>query len=248
MQERVCPLALALACSLLGHGVLLFAMPLLPPSVQTPRLAGSIEVSLRAVEAPVPASAPSSLPAKNLDTPGKLPGIPTPKPPKPTRTPLASTPTIQATPTPAPLAIPAAVNTESSEPEGNNAAPVAALQTSATGAGDASRQGTADLEGMDDALLDYKVAIMGAARKFKRYPALARARGHEGRVDVRLIWRPGMRVPQVALHSGAGDTLLNEQGISMLRQAAEQTPLPPALNTRAFSLDLSVEFNLQDAN
>jgi protein TonB len=242
MQERVGTLAVALLCSLLGHGVLLFAMPL-PPPVHIPRLAGAIEVSLRVGEVPVPASAPPSLPAEILDAPTKPLNVP-----KPTRTPVAPIPTpVQPVPTVAAVLNTEPVRTEGGHDEDSAAPMVAAQPVGESGAGGASRQGVATPASMDDALQDYRFAISSVAAKFKRYPALSRERGREGRVEVSLIWRPGMHTPQVELHASAGDALLNEQGLAMLRQAAMQTPLPEALRERAFSLILPVEFSLGDA-
>ena len=246
MQKRLGTFAAALVCSLLGHGVLLFAMPLLLPPVQTPRLSGAMEVNLRMGAVLHPASAPMSLPE---------PPEMTAKPPTPSRMPATPPPVKKLTPVPAPPVLSAAgVNPAPPEQRGDgqeikNIPPMVAAEASA-GADGASGQGAIAPapEGVGDALQDYKFALMGAAGRFKRYPALARARGHEGRVSLLLIWRPGMRAPQVTLQQSAGNGLLDEQGLSMLRQAAAQTPLPPMLFERAFSLPLSVEFSLKDTN
>jgi protein TonB len=249
-QKRM-GIALALLCSLLGHGVLLFAMPLLLPPMPTPQLAGTMEVSLRAGEAQEQMQkTPASLPETPIEA------VPKPIPAPPVHAPAASRTPVISTPTPAPEpSHPAAmVNTEPVPEVGGSPSPttLAAAQPAGSaesvGVGGASQQGATSAEGMNDALQDYRFAIGSAARKFKRYPALSRERGREGRVEARLIWRPGMRVPQVELHSSAGDKLLDEQGLSMLRQAAEQTPLPPVLRERAFSLVLPIEFSLKDVN
>jgi protein TonB len=251
MQERS-GLALALSCSLLGHAVLLFAMPL-PPPLQTPRLSGAIEVRLRVGK--TFASTPAPFP-ENPTATAKPASVP--QTPAPSRTAVAPSPRA-TTPAPAPLpppAVPATMpnsnpvqeNGDLDAGEGAAQATVIAPLAAVDGAGGGSRQGEEAPEGMGDALQDYRFAISRAAARFKRYPALARARGREGRVDVRLVWRPGMRAPQVELQASAGDTLLDEQGLAMLRQAAAQTPLPDILRARAFSLLMPVEFSLKDAN
>ncbi|MDR1889904.1 MAG: TonB family protein [Zoogloeaceae bacterium] len=243
MQERS-GLAVALACSLLGHGMLLFAMSPLRPPVQTPRPTGAIEASLRADAAPASPSLPAWSP-EPPETTAKLTTIPKPRVPASPGTRVISTPMPTPDQLPAPDAA-IAVST-GTEPENEPALPMVAAQSSGTGnVGGASGQGAAAAEGMDDALQDYFFAISSAAGKFKRYPALSRTRGREGRVEVRLSWHSGMREPRVELYRGAEDALLNEQGLSMLRQAAAQTPLPPALRERAFSLVLPVEFSLKD--
>lgn len=251
MQERTRGLAVALLCSLLGHGALLFAMPLLLPPMQTPRLAGTMEVSLVRLHggeahAALPAAAPPT------ETPPDMAPKPMPVPrthvPVPSRTPVISTP-IPPPGTEQPLSV-AAVGVAEPAREGGSSASQAMVAAAAqpTGTAGASRQGAAIPEGMNDALQDYRFAISSAAGKFKRYPALSRARGREGRVEVRLSWHPGMRAPQVELHAGAGDRLLDEQGLAMLHQAAEQTLLPPVLRERAFSFVLPIEFSLKEVN
>jgi TonB family protein len=231
---------LALSVSLAAHGVLLFAT-FLPLPLQTHRLSGVIEVSLsgrkaRNPRADVEEEAPSSV------------SEPMPSKPKAKRTRRM----VQPTPLPVPVveAIPAtAAEMESGlETEGEPVAVTTSASMSDTSGGRDGVGGKETFEGMDDALLEYRIAIVGAARRFKRYPALSRERGREGRVEVRLSWRPGMHAPQVDLHRSAGDVLLDGQGLAMLRRAVLQTPLPDILRGRAFSFVQSIEFSLKDAD
>jgi protein TonB len=238
---------LALSVSLLAHGVLLFATPL-PLPLQTPRSPGAIEVSLswRTAENPH---------ARLEDE--AVPPAPEPAPPKPQsrQTRRMSPPTPTSAPTKRPTSAVAetpvlvAAKMENGQDEDTGAVSSAVAPASAPAAASGGTDGVAGaVEGMDDALLDYRIAIASTARKFKRYPTLSRERGREGRVEIRLTWRPGMRAPQVELHRSGGDTLLDEQGLDMLRRAVLQTPLPDILRERAFSFVQAVEFSLKDAN
>jgi protein TonB len=119
-----------------------------------------------------------------------------------------------------------------------------ALSGGAGQGGNATGQ-TAEGAAAADALPAYLLAIGDNARRLRRYPERAQALGHEGRMDVRLIWRPGMSVPQVELQRSSGSALLDRQGVDMLRQAAARTPLPESLRQRTFSLVLPVEFSLE---
>jgi protein TonB len=243
--------AQALLYSVLAH-FLLLSLARLPPPLYVARPAQGVTVSLRA-ESP---AAPASLSASP-----DLTAVPTAAPPL--RPPEA------ASRRPPLLARPSATS-PARAPEHTEAAPVidaAAADAAATSAatnvdaGEAA-QARAGSEGvgqdadstegqaatcmaeMADTMPAYKIAIGDNARKLRRYPERAREMGHEGRVEIRLIWRPGMAVPQVELQQGSGSALLDRQGLGMLRQAAARTPLPEALRRCAFSLVLPVEFSL----
>ncbi|MDR1351035.1 MAG: TonB family protein [Zoogloeaceae bacterium] len=246
-------LAQMLLYSVLAH-VLLLGVARLSPPPYTARSEEGLTVSLR-VETP---SAPAST----------LPSAP---PPASSTAPEVTPPPILRRPlhTPSPVAPPERAATlvrrgelwspaPSVTPPERASTPLEALdapadtdvgaaaQTLPAGAGQGAQVAEGQMaEGMADALPAYLLAIGDNARKLRRYPERAKELGHEGRVDIRLIWRPGMGVPQVELQQGSGSALLDRQGLNMLRQAAAHTPLPEALRQRAFSLVLPVEFSLR---
>lgn len=96
-----------------------------------------------------------------------------------------------------------------------------------------------------DALRDYRMALAIEARRFKRYPPLARERGWEGTAEAAVTAiTPG--APQVSLQRSSGYAALDEQTLDMLRRAALATPLPEALRGRDFRVVLPVRFSLDD--
>ncbi|MGB4467773.1 MAG: energy transducer TonB [Azovibrio sp.] len=97
----------------------------------------------------------------------------------------------------------------------------------------------------ENALRQYRIALAQAAREFRRYPALARERGWEGVVRVRLQWPRGGGECVVEVLKGSGHSLLDEQAVLMLEQAARRSPLPESLRGQSFELILPVEFSLQ---
>lgn len=95
-------------------------------------------------------------------------------------------------------------------------------------------------------LRDYRVALAIAARRFKHYPASARASASEGTTEVAVIvsqWRPAA---EVVLVRSSGDPALDEEALSMLQQAAGTTDLPETLRGRSFRVVLPVVFSLAE--
>ncbi|HCV14243.1 MAG TPA: hypothetical protein DGC76_11205 [Candidatus Accumulibacter sp.] len=98
-----------------------------------------------------------------------------------------------------------------------------------------------------DDLRHYRIELAIASRRFKRYPALARERGWQGRVEVAVsvsAWQPR---PQFSLARSSGHAALDRQAVAMLEQASAETALPAGLRGRDFRILLPVEFTLDDA-
>ena len=132
-----------------------------------------------------------------------------------------------ASPSPGSSATPGAASNASS-----GAAPGAAVP--------AARSGVSG-----DDLRQYRLSLAGAARRFKRYPALARQRGWEGTVEVALSVSALVPVPEVVVVRSSGRSVLDEQAVDMLAQAARVTALPEGLKARDFRIVLPVEFSLE---
>lgn len=97
-----------------------------------------------------------------------------------------------------------------------------------------------------DELRQYRLTLAQAARRFKRYPPLARERGWEGTVTVTLVLRPLAAQPDVSLSRSSGWSMLDEQAQEMLRRAIGATALPEPLARRGFSIELPVRFSLDE--
>lgn len=98
-----------------------------------------------------------------------------------------------------------------------------------------------------DDLRQYRVSLASAARRFKRYPALARERGWEGAVEVAIRFVPALPAPDVTLVRSSGHDLLDEQAVQMMAQAARATTLPEGLRGRNLEIALPVKFSLDEA-
>jgi len=131
------------------------------------------------------------------------------------------------------------------------ASALAAHATGAASAGDATVTAPASSnasarEGVStDALREYRMALAIEARRFKRYPPLARERGWEGTAEA-AVSSITAGSPQVSLQRSSGYAALDEQTLDMLRRAALATPLPEALRGRDFRVVLPVRFSLDD--
>lgn len=107
----------------------------------------------------------------------------------------------------------------------------------------AARQEARDGVNADD-LRQYRVSLAVAARRFKRYPSLARERGWEGTVDVAVTILSHRSQLEVSMLRSSGHALLDEQALEMLRHAAGVTVLPSGLQGRDFRMVLPVRFSL----
>jgi protein TonB len=125
---------------------------------------------------------------------------------------------------------PSAVESSVSATSGKNAA------ESAAAAG--------EIPSADD-MRQYRLNLATAMRRFKRYPAMARDRGWEGTVGVALNVSSRSTVQDVALAQSSGRSVLDEQAVEMVAQAARVTRLPEGLKGRSFKVLLPVKFSLE---
>lgn len=97
-----------------------------------------------------------------------------------------------------------------------------------------------------DHLRQYRIDLGVAARRFRLYPAVAKARGWEGEVEVHLAVSAAAGVPGLRLGRSSGHAALDQQALRMLSQAVEATPLPEGLRGRSFELTLPIRFSLEE--
>ncbi|HEX5803417.1 MAG TPA: TonB family protein [Azospira sp.] len=232
----------ALAFSLLLHLLALSAWdsprPLPPVAVQAPLQA---QVGVRALVTPAPAAIEKSAPLSPNAVDQAPPRPDRSRPPslpsasdeaKPAAARLAESPLPASVPASAPTNVPA-----------SGAMPSPALAPPVAPAGGGDRVAAATVSA--DHLRQYRIDLGVGARRFRLYPAVARARGWEGVAEVSLsisaAASPGLR-----LSRSSGHAVLDEQALRMLAQAVEATPLPEGLRGRSFELTLPIRFSLED--
>lgn len=96
-------------------------------------------------------------------------------------------------------------------------------------------------------LRQYHLALGQQARQFRQYPDEARSAGRSGRVTMRLAVSEtgsplGIRLLQSSKHPD-----LDKAALDMMFLAASHTLVPDSLRGQAFSIDLAVDFNPDEA-
>jgi periplasmic protein TonB len=92
----------------------------------------------------------------------------------------------------------------------------------------------------------YRLNLAREARRFKRYPELARERGWEGVVVVVVNTAAGATAPLVSLSQSSGFNQLDQAALELLETAVQTAVLPESLRGRQFGLTLPVDYRLGD--
>lgn len=96
-------------------------------------------------------------------------------------------------------------------------------------------------------LRQYHIALGQMARQFKRYPPAALEAGLRGRVAIRVAVAENGRPLGLTLIGSSDHSLLDQAALEMMHLAASHTEVPELLRDRAFTIDLAVDFNPEDA-
>jgi TonB family protein len=91
----------------------------------------------------------------------------------------------------------------------------------------------------------YRLQLIGEARRHKRYPPLARENNWQGDVLVAVSVGANGRA-SVNVKASSGYEVLDRQALEMFGQAARSVPVPPALRGRPFALDVRAVYGLED--
>ena len=154
-----------------------------------------------------------------------------------------------ATPRAAEVATASALPAEPSAaaPSGSPSGAIAARPSEAQRAAESPGAGTARSGSDADAvtLAQYRLALIGAARRYKRYPAQALDKGWQGRVEIRLVVGANGTIQTSLVKTSSGYEVLDNQALDMVKKAKPLTPIPAALRGREFSVDIPVIFDLQ---
>ena len=100
---------------------------------------------------------------------------------------------------------------------------------------------------VDQGTLDqYRLALIMATKRYKRYPAIAMEKGWEGRVEVHLVIGANGMLARTSIKASSGHSILDNEAIDMLKKGKTTVEIPPSLHGREFSVDVPVIFSLQD--
>ena len=243
-QQRA--LWICVVASMLLHIAVLAGFPglregrpaLAPAKVLTAKLAPASVAKIAEPARPPEASAPPPAQAKPQPvTPVPVQSKPSPVATKAEAAPVApstpaavSAPSVPSAPTP-PSAVAAAAPAAPAQQA--SAAPVAPV--AAERASDADEAGSRD---------QYRLALIGAAKRYKRYPAQAMQNGWTGKVEIRLVIGANGMIQSAAIKTSAGFSLLDDTALDMIKKAKPLTQIPPALRGKEFFVDVPVIFDL----
>lgn len=123
------------------------------------------------------------------------------------------------------------------------ASPVSSLQ----GGHDAGAAILAEAQALaSEGALEYRLNVAREARKFKRYPLIARESGWEGVVVVAVSMALVSARPVVSLERSSGYDALDRQALEMMAEAVTLAPLPVGMQGRKFGISLPVEYRLAE--
>jgi protein TonB len=222
----------ALLISLLIHVILLVGVVSLPPEQSAAPAVIRVDVGRGRLEASAQNPGKPLAPPEVLAVPLRVPA------------PVASPRSVPPLPEASPL-----IRSESGEVKisgsGDRPSTVESSASAASGKGTAESTAAAGEVLSADEMRQYRLDLATAMRRFKRYPALARDRGWEGTVGVALSVNSRSTVQDVVLAQSSGRSVLDEQAVEMVAQAARVTRLPEGLKGRSFKVLLPVKFSLE---
>ena len=97
-------------------------------------------------------------------------------------------------------------------------------------------------------LEQYRLALIVATRRYKRYPAIAMEKGWQGRVEVHMVIGANGMIASASIKTGSGHDILDNQALEMLKKGKTTVSIPASLRGREFSIDVPVIFNLDNPN
>jgi protein TonB len=95
-------------------------------------------------------------------------------------------------------------------------------------------------------IAEYRLQIIGAAPRYKRYPPVARENNWEGLVALRMEFGSNGRLATLSVTRTSGYDVLDKQAAEMFRNAAQAVPVPPLLRGKEFAVEVAAVYGLRD--
>ena len=93
-------------------------------------------------------------------------------------------------------------------------------------------------------LAQYRLSVLGAARRFKSYPDVAIENSWQGKAEVRMVIDSTGEISGLEVRTSAGHAVLDQHALYIVGRAKAVAPIPPALRGRGFIVDVPVVFSL----
>ena len=208
----------------------------LAPAVQAPPAPARPSTPPQPSVTPTPSEKPTPVPRlapeKPVPTPAPVarkalpPDSSKPAPPEPVREPAAP-----------PASVPSTTPAAPAQAKSATQAPAGTRSEAIERPGNETDAGT---------LEQYRLALIVATRRYKRYPAIAMEKGWQGRVVVRLVIGANGMLASATINTSSGHDILDNQAIDMLKKGKTTVQIPASLRGREFSIDVPVIFNLDN--
>ena len=95
-------------------------------------------------------------------------------------------------------------------------------------------------------LAQYRLQLISAARKYKRYPRVAMDNNWEGDVVVRMVIGANGMITALSVKTSSGHEVLDQQALEMFKRAKPLVQIPPALRGKEFTIELRAIYSLKD--
>jgi periplasmic protein TonB len=92
----------------------------------------------------------------------------------------------------------------------------------------------------------YRLAVGLEAKRFRRYPPLAREMGWEGTVEVVIALNPRLDTPSISLVTTSGHGVLDREAIALLTLVVGRVQASPLLVDRQARVRITIEYRLED--
>lgn len=97
-----------------------------------------------------------------------------------------------------------------------------------------------------EGLGEYRLGLAREARRFKRYPSVARENAWTGVVVLMIQGAASSAVPMVSIDQSSGHAVLDAQALEMVEKATRLAPLPVSLMGKRFAISLPIHYRLDD--
>lgn len=245
---------IAIAASVAIHGLVLFIAPGFRDKARTaPAEAPPLVAHLVPVR-PAPSPPPAIEPAPRVEAQPRPKPVPTPAPKPPAPQPQTVAPSVvsQIVVPPVPPSPPAPPAEAPRTVEPVQAAspptsPVAAPKAVTVAPAPPASASKPAVDATEAATLgQYRIAIITAARRYKRYPRIAIDNNWEGTAEVRMVIDASGAIASISVKTRSGYETLDQQALEMIRKAKPLTPIPASLRGKGFSIEIPVVFSLKD--
>jgi periplasmic protein TonB len=95
-------------------------------------------------------------------------------------------------------------------------------------------------------LAQYRLQLIGAARRYKRYPRVAMDNNWEGAAEITMVIGGNGMISQVLVKTSSGHEVLDQQALEMFKRAKPLVPIPAALRGKEFSINLRAIYSLKE--